>query len=424
MRHSTNRRTREELLKRVEAAYRPNPHAGWGLTRTSPRSITNTGEALLTFEALDALNEPFITNHREEMIAHLEVELHEEHLSRLRVRELAFGAVSLRLLTAQRTPTESRAAVVLDAMGAKSGGWGDRGPEEGPPWFIPTYQAISALKYLGCHVEQVHFEWLTRLRAPDGRVCIHPNGEANDAVTLLAFELFARYRPTDVGDLTATAREILRRKLLAIADGTEVAGDVLPLQNWTVYAYGRGLQAFGHIDEPLLRFPLAAFVRAYSLPPDDKSSVPEVLEFAYALRAIRDHVDYQQLFDQELMSTDAAIVAQRAALVEEKRSLTLRQSVLDVMERDLDRERAALTDMETSIGGVLGAIRAESGQRALSGIDMLARLLTMALVGIALLPLWLTPGEFRVMKIIWACVISLGAIYVWRSRGSRRNADQ
>jgi hypothetical protein len=355
--------------------------AGWGLCRGNPISITNTTEAILTYLHLDTIDHPFLLEKRDkiaEYLTHsLTVVLAQE---RPRTRDVALAAIGLEVLDRFDLRQDAVDKLLLIS---NRGGWPPTSGTTRESSLVATYHAMSALRYLGETPGEQHFDWLRSLQRVDDLCSFDPMDHATSlsASSLVLFIL--AQSPSHRNEIwTHRLAKALIPKLdsafAAMAAGTREWIGEDHHSHFKIFGYGHALAALNELGHNLFDLNISALVAASEPVPGmsdifgmqpDRTWVPAALEFAMALKALRQNFDPYRYLESvsnrmsEAFATELA--AERTRLAQEAERQALTRAVIDAWEKDLIRQRisivSAVEDLRTALPeAILNALEERS----------------------------------------------------------------
>jgi len=336
------------ILKYLYSTYQAvEDRHGWGFSKVKNISVTNTCEAVLTFDQLDELQDTFLLKEKENIITFLTQSLLRAlEADTVRIRDIAYPALALNILGVSEH--KEKAVNKLVSLANEGGGW----PENSTPQrssLVPTYHALFSLHRLGETIDEKHYIWLSTLQKSNYLCAFDPNdSEPSVGASFLVLYLSAYSRASNTDWVQRLAKKI--KEELPKMFGKMHYND----QSWIsydthstfmIYGYGHALSALNYLEENLFNLNIQKFITTVDRETFDMqfNSIPAILEFSIALRSIRLNFDpfrYLNITTEQItQSVKAELESQRSLLVESEEKLKLHHALIDEWEKDIIRQR-------------------------------------------------------------------------------------
>lgn len=336
------------ILKYLHSTYQAvGDLHGWGLSKGKNISITNTCEAVLTFDQLDELQDTFLLKEKENIITFLTQSLLRAlEADTVRIRDISYPALALDILGVSEH--KEKAVKKLFTLANERGGWPENSTEQRSS-LVPTYHALFSLYRLDETIDEKHYIWLSTLQKSNYLCAFDPDVlEPSVGASFLVLYLSAYSRVSNadwVQRLAKKSKEELPKMFdkMHCNDQSWISYD--RHSTFTIYGYGHALSALNYLEENLFNLNIQKFITTVDQETFNMQfpSIPAILEFSIALRSIRLNFDPFRYFnitsERITQSVKAELDSQHSLLVESEEKLKLHHALIDEWEKDIIRQR-------------------------------------------------------------------------------------
>lgn len=326
---------------------------GWGLNQSKNISVTNTCEAILTYEQLDALADPILCSRKANLIEFLSKSLKTAlNIDTPRIHDIAYPMLALSLLGVNEYTTDAEEK--LFSLSNEDSGWPSAINVES--CLVPTYHALFPLQKLGRPIDKKYYAWLQRLQTADGLCMFAPNeSETSIGASSLVLYLLERSefsREDWVNRLATAIKNEIPKLFKEMTNNSSSWVSYDSNTAFNIYGYGHALSALTSREENLFDLQIQNFIQTINFDNNTSFSIPAILELSIALRSIRSNFDPFHFFssttEQITQSLNADLGNQRSLIIEAEKKLQLQHALIDEWEKDIIRQRHAIPKLVIS----------------------------------------------------------------------------